>query len=194
LILALTEKARREKIRATRETASQSVSDHGDLRPEFKNSPSLVLDRNHPLSDLYYKKARNKVYWGGRGSAKSWAFAEALVRLASALPLRILCTREFQISIRDSSHKLLKDTITRLGMDSWFIVTDKSIRSRVGAEFIFKGLHGAENGIRSMEGVDIAWVEEAQTVTALSWQSLTPTLRNEGSEVWVSFNLIDEND
>lgn len=164
------------------------------MRPEFKHSPSLVLDRNHPLSDLYYKKARNKVYWGGRGSAKSWAFAEALIRLASALPLRILCTREFQISIKDSSHRLLKDTITRLGMDSWFSITDSSIKSRVGAEFIFKGLHGAENGIRSMEGVDIAWVEEAQTVTASSWQSLTPTLRNEGSEVWVSFNLIDEND
>jgi len=146
------------------------------------------------LSDLYYKKARNKVYWGGRGSAKSWAFAEALIRLASALPLRILCTREFQISIRDSSHKLLKDTITRLGMDSWFIVTEASIKSRVGAEFIFKGLHGAENGIRSMEGIDIVWVEEAQTVTANSWQSLTPTMRKEGSEVWVSFNLIDEND
>jgi phage terminase large subunit len=164
------------------------------LRPEFKNSPSLVLDKNHPLSDLYYKKARNKVYWGGRGSAKSWAFAEALVRLASQIPLRILCTREFQISIKDSSHKLLKDTITRLGMDSWFVVTANSIHSRIGSEFIFKGLHGAENGIRSMEGVDIVWVEEAQTVTANSWQSLTPTMRKEGSEVWVSFNLIDEND
>ena len=194
LILALTEKARREKIRSARDAATQRVSDVGDLRPEFKNSPSLVLDRNHPLSDLYYKKARNKVYWGGRGSAKSWAFAEALIRLASQIPLRILCTREFQISIKDSSHRLLKDTITRLGMDSWFIVTKDSIKSRVGSEFIFKGLHGAENGIRSMEGLDIVWVEEAQTVTALSWQSLTPTLRNEGSEVWVSFNLIDEND
>lgn len=120
--------------------------------------------------------------------------AEALIRLAAAQPLRILCTREFQVSIKDSSHKLLKDTIVRLGFSAWFDVTDKSIRSKSGAEFFFKGLHLNDQGIRSVEGVDIVWVEEAQTVTALSWQSLTPTMRKPGSEVWVTFNLIDEND
>ncbi len=154
-----------------------------------------MLDRDHPLSDLYYKKARYKILWGGRGSAKSWGVAEALVRLASALPLRILCTREFQVSIKHSSHKLLKDTITRLGLDSWFTVTANSITSRTGAEFIFTGMYQNENSIRSMEGIDITWVEEGQTVPVGSWRSLTPTvLRKHGSEIWVTYNLIDEND
>jgi len=190
--LLLAEKVRRQK---TRVALTPDPSEYVEARPVLTEGQSLVLDRAHPLSDLYYKKARNKVYWGGRGSAKSWGIAEALIRLAAALPVRVLCTREFQISIKDSSHRLLKDTISRLGLDSWFVCTDQSIKSKAtGAEFIFKGLHNNENGIRSVEGVDIVWVEEAQTVTALSWQSLTPTMRKPGSEVWVSFNLIDEND
>lgn len=153
-----------------------------------------MLNKRHVLSDLVEKKSRYKIYWGGRGSAKSWGIAEALIRLTASLPLRVLCTREFQNSIRDSSHKILKDTIERLGMQSWFTVTNESIRSRSGAEFIFKGMHLNDQGIRSTEGIDICWVEEAQTVTAASWRSLTPTIRKPGSEIWVSFNLIDEND
>jgi phage terminase large subunit len=162
--------------------------------PEFKDVPSLVLNRKHPLSDLYYKKARYKIYWGGRGSAKSWGIAEALVRLAAALPLRILCVREYQVTMKDSSHKIIKDTIERLGLQSWFDITATSITSKTGAEFMFKGLHKNEQGIRSTEGVDICWAEEAQMITAGSWRSLTPTIRKEGSEIWVSFNLIDEAD
>ena len=153
-----------------------------------------MLNKSHVLSDLYYKKARNKIYWGGRGSAKSWGIAEALIRLTSALPLRVLCVREHQNSIKDSSHKILVDTINRLGMASWFIVTADTIKSRTGAEFLFKGLHGNEEGIKSTEGIDICWVEEAQTVTAGSWRTLTPTIRKPDSELWVSFNLLDEDD
>jgi phage terminase large subunit len=165
------------------------------LGPQFLAVPSLVLDRNHVLSDLYYKRAPYKVYWGGRGSAKSWGVAEALIRLASQSALRILCTRQFQNKIQHSSHKMLKDTIERLGLQSWFDVTDTSIKSRVGAEFIFMGLHGNDQGIRSLEGIDITWVEEAQTTTAGSWQSLSATVRRkDGAEIWVTFNLIDEND
>lgn len=160
----------------------------------FREVPSLVLNQDHVLSDLYYKKARYKVYWGGRGSAKSWAIAEALIRIAAAMPVRILCTREFQNSIKDSSHKLLKDTITRLGLDGWFTTTNDTIKSKVGAEFIFKGLHNNEQGIKSTEGIDYCWVEEAQTVSARSWQTLTPTIRKDGSEIWVSYNLIEEED
>lgn len=165
-----------------------------DVPPEFKEGPSLVLNQLHPLSDLYYKKARYKVYWGGRGSAKSWGFAEALIRLTAALSLRVLCVREYQVSIKDSSHKLLKDTIDRLGMSSWFTCTENSIKSRSGAEFIFKGLHNNEQGIKSTEGVDICWAEEAQTISENSWRNLLPTIRGDGSEVWISFNLIDEAD
>lgn len=191
LILVLAEKARRRKIELQREVA---LSSNPDVAPEFKDGPSLVLNKSHPLSDLYYKKARNKIYWGGRGSAKSWGIAEALIRLAASLPLRILCVREYQNSIKDSSHKMLKDTIDRLGMNSWFVVTADSIKSRIGAEFIFKGLHNNEQGIRSTEGIDICWAEEAQMITSASWRSLSPTIRKDGSELWVSYNLIDEED
>jgi len=202
LLLALAEKQKRvarkiqqqQALERAREYA-ESSSRTEDLPPSIDpNIPSLVLDRNHPLSDLYYKHARNKVYWGGRGSAKSWGFAEALVRKAMTQPLRILCCREIQRTIADSSHKLLIDTIKRLGVEGWFEWTKTSITSRTGAEFIFRGLFQNEQGIRSVEGVDICWVEEAQTVTAMSWQSLSPTMRKPGSEIWVSYNLIDEND
>ena len=207
LLLALTEKQRRMKIRAAREQAlQQQIQSRADLYagassrtedapPDVDPSiPSLVLDRNHPLSDLYYKQAPYKVYWGGRGSAKSWGFAEALVRKASVEPLRILCTREHQNSIKDSSYRLLVDTIKRLGMEGWFSWTANSITCRSGAEFIFKGLWNNEEGIKSTEGIDICWVEEAQTVTARSWQTLTPTIRKETAEIWVSYNLINEED
>lgn len=162
--------------------------------PRGDGVTSLVLDRSHPLSDLYYRKARYKVYWGGRGSAKSWGFAEALVRLAAALPLRVLCLREYQNSIKESSHKMLAMTITRLGMDSWFTVTNDSIRSRTGAEFIFKGCHNNLNSLRSMFGIDICWLEEAHSISEESWRVIIPTIREDGSEIWVSFNMDDEND
>lgn len=195
LLSLLAEKAKRTRAEAQRLAAYESNRPAVPEVLEFKNVPSLVLDRTHPLSDLYYKKAPYKVYWGGRGSAKSWGVAEALVRLAASLPLRILCTREFQVSIKDSSHKILKDTIDRLGLHSWFTITADSIKSHVGGEFIFKGLHNNEHGLRSLEGIDITWVEEAQTVTAASWRSLTPTVRRkDGAEIWVTYNLIDEKD
>lgn len=192
LALALMEKARRQRLKNQAALAYASES-----RPEFDpehNERSLVLNKAHKLSDLYYRKARYKVYWGGRGSGKSWAFAEALIRLCAVLPLRVLCVREFQASIKDSSHKILKDTITRLGMDSWFKVTKEGITSRSGAEFIFKGLHGNEQGIRSTEGVDICWCEEAAAISETSWRVLLPTIRKAGSELWISFNLNDEQD
>lgn len=187
-----------------------------ELPPAFLTTPSLVLNRQHPLSDLLHRRARYKVYWGGRGSAKSWGFAEALVRLASALPVRVLCVREFQNSIKDSSHRILKDTIERLGMQGWFTVTAESIKSRSGAEFLFKGMHDVRSGnsVRSTEGVDICWVEEAQSMTAESWRTLAPTIRKQAipwsehaagdpigrldgyrdAEIWVSYNLMAEAD
>lgn len=186
LLWALQEKAKREKLR--QEHAASS------LLPRPRNVDSLILDRDHPLSDFYYQEARYKVAWGGRASAKSWAVAEALIRKASVLPIRVLCTREYQVSIRDSSHRLLLDTINRLGLERWFTITATEIKSRCGAEFIFKGLHNNVQGIRSTEGVDICWVEEAQSVSEPSWRSLLPTIRKPGSEIWVTFNLMDEND
>lgn len=206
LALALVEKAKREKKRKAllAQVAQDVVNSEIDAPPVPRSVSSVVLDDTHPASDLLRKgrlcagpqaeSVRYKIYWGGRGGVKSWAMAEALVRLAAAKNIRILCCREFQNSIKDSSHKLLKDTIERLGLTNWFTITADSIRSRVGAEFIFKGLHNNENSIRSMAGVNICWVEEAHSVTALSWQSLLPTIRDDDSEIWISFNMVDESD
>lgn len=135
-----------------------------------------------------FKKSRYKVLYGGRGGAKSWGIARALLIKGAKDPIRILCAREFQTSIKDSVHKLLCDQIDSLGLLSFYEITQTSIRGRNGTEFSFVGLKNNVANIKSYEGVDICWVEEAQTTSRLSWNVLIPTIRKEGSEIWISFN------
>jgi phage terminase large subunit len=135
-----------------------------------------------------FKKARYKILYGGRGGAKSWGIARALLLMAARRPLRILCAREFQASIKDSVHKLLSDQIEALGLIGFYEITQTSIRGANGSEFAFIGLKNNPTNIKSFEGVDICWVEEGQTVSRLSWNILIPTIRKSGSEIWVSFN------
>jgi len=131
---------------------------------------------------------RYRVLFGGRGGAKSWGVARALLIKCVQKPLRILCAREFQTSIKDSVHKLLSDQITAMGLDSFFEVTQAQIRGKNGSEFNFVGLKNNVANVKSYEGVDICWVEEAQTVSRHSWNVLIPTIRKEKSEIWVTFN------
>jgi len=131
---------------------------------------------------------RYRVLFGGRGGAKSWGIARALLIKAIQNPLRILCAREFQTSIKDSVHKLLSDQITAMGLDTFFEITQAQIRGKNGSEFNFVGLKNNVANVKSYEGVDICWVEEAQTVSRHSWNVLIPTIRKEKSEIWVSFN------
>jgi phage terminase large subunit len=135
-----------------------------------------------------FQKSRYKVCWGGRGGAKSWGIARALLIKGAKNPIRILCAREYQTSIKDSVHKLLCDQIEALGLLGFYEITQNSIRGRNGTEFAFIGLKNNPTNIKSFEGVDICWVEEAQTVSRFSWNILIPTIRKEGSEIWVSFN------
>ena len=141
----------------------------------------------HKLSVLF-EKSRYKVLYGGRGGAKSWGIARALLILGAKSELRILCAREFQTSIRDSVHKLLCDQIESLGLLGFYEITQTSIRGKNGTEFSFVGLKNNVGNVKSYEGVDICWVEEAQTTSRMSWNVLIPTIRKEGSEVWISFN------
>ncbi|MFP3638121.1 PBSX family phage terminase large subunit [Paraburkholderia sp. SIMBA_054] len=136
-----------------------------------------------------FEEARYKVAHGGRGSAKSWSFARALLIQGAQQTLRIGCFREIQKSIKDSVHKLLGDQIQALGLGAFYEVLETTIRGRNGTEFIFAGLaaHTVES-IKSYEGLDRAWVEEAQFVTKRSWDVLIPTIRKKGSQIWVSFN------
>ena len=136
-----------------------------------------------------FQPARYKVAHGGRGSAKSWGFARALLIQAAQKPLRVLCTREVQRSIKDSVHKLLSDQIEGLGLGKLYDILATEIRCKNGSEFIFAGLSTQTvESIKSFEGIDVVWVEEAQAVSKRSWDVLTPTIRKPGSEIWVSFN------
>jgi hypothetical protein len=135
-----------------------------------------------------FEPARIKVAKGGRGSTKSWSFARALILRSLEKKTRILCAREIQRSIKESVHRLLKEQIEMLGLSAVFDITEHSIRCKNGSDFIFMGLFRNVNQIKSLEGVDIAWVEEAESVSDESWDLLTPTIRKEGSEIWISFN------
>ena len=148
-----------------------------------------------PVFVELFSPHRYKVLFGGRGGAKSWSIARALVAVAYTSTKRILCARELQGSINDSVHKLLKDQIELMGLLPWFDITQNSIRCTItGSEFIFKGLRHNYTEIKSTEGIDICWVEEAQFVSKDSWEVLIPTIRKVGSEIWISFNPEEETD
>lgn len=149
-----------------------------------------------PEKLLFYisERKRYKVSYGGRGSSKSWTAGRCLVVRAMLSKIRILCTRQLQTSIKDSVHKLLCDTIYALNLEEFFDITRDTIRCHNGSEFIFKGLQNQTNEIKSIEGIDICWVEEAQSVSEDSWAILIPTIRKENSEIWVTFNPDREED
>ena len=140
------------------------------------------------LRPLFLPK-RYKVLHGGRGGAKSWSVARALIILAAQQPLRILCAREIQKSMRDSVHRLLKDQIAAMGYGYFYDVLDTEIRGKNGSIFLFAGLQShTVDSIKSFEGVDRVWVEEAHSVSAKSWDTLIPTIRKPDSEIWVTLN------
>lgn len=136
-----------------------------------------------------FQPKRYKVIHGGRGSAKSWSVARALVSIGATKPIRVLCARETQKSIQESVHRLLKDQIESLGLDQFYTIQENKILGTNGTEFTFAGIRqqGVAN-LKSYEGTDICWVEEAQVVTKKSWDVLIPTIRKPGSEIWVTFN------
>jgi phage terminase large subunit len=157
-------------------------------RPQYRiEVPPKVL----PL----WEPRRHKCLYGGRGGAKSHTFARLAIMQSCMEKLRFLCTREYQSSIADSVHKLLADEIRNLHVDAYFDVQQKTIRNKyTGSEFIFKGLHHNIGEIKSTERINRCWVEEAQAVSEESWKVLEPTIREPGSEIWVSFNPIEETD
>ncbi len=139
--------------------------------------------------DFLFEPHRYKVAYGGRGSGKSWSFARALLIKAANEPTRVLCAREIQKSIKQSVHTLLNDQIQSLGLGAFYEVLEAEIRGLNGSTFSFTGLAtNTVESIKSFEGCDIVWVEEAQTVSKKSWDILIPTIRKPNSEIWVSFN------
>lgn len=137
---------------------------------------------------------REAAVYGGRYSLKSHTVARVLLIRARQKKIRVACFREFQNSIADSSHQLLKDLINQYELTD-FKVTNTSIINTVnGSDFIFNGLHNNEQSVKSTEGIDIAWVEEAQTVSNTSLEVLTPTVRKPGSQIIYTYNRLLEDD
>jgi phage terminase large subunit len=144
-----------------------------------------------PIFDSREEAATSRyfVFYGGRAGMKSWAVAQALIKRAVLEPVLIVCTREIQNSIGDSVLRLLSDTIERLRVSHLFDVQKTTIRGVNGSEFIFKGLNGMTiDSIKSLEGADVCWVEEAHSVSERSWSILIPTIRKPGSQIYITFN------
>ncbi len=134
--------------------------------------------------------ARYKGAWGGRGSGKSQFFADLMIGTAVKKPgLRALCCREVQKSLKESAKRLIETKIAASGFSHMFEVQEAQIKTPGGGLIVFAGLqdHTSES-IKSYEGFDVAWVEEAQTVSARSLNMLRPTIRKPGSELWFSWN------
>lgn len=157
-------------------------------------SAQITVSLPEKLDFLLGKDARYKVAYGGRGAAKSRSYATALLIRGMQRKQRALCCREIQKSIKESVHQLLANQIVALGLQDFYTVLNAEIRGRRGTSFGFAGLRYNATGLKSYEDADIAWVEEGQAVSKTSWGILIPTIRNEGSEIWVSFNPEFEDD
>lgn len=166
---------------------SQAGSDRPDLAEPLAAG---LVDWAQPLFVPY----RYKCLWGGRGSGKSYAVADAFLITGLTRKIRVLCAREFQVSIKESVHALLKERIEALKLEFFYTATRDAIVGVNGSQFIFKGVRHNVQSIKSMAGLTHLWLEEAQTISDESWKVLIPTIREEGSEIWVTFNPLHDTD
>jgi len=146
------------------------------------------------FKELFNPKWRNIVYYGGRGGLKSHSVARALLIRGEKERLRILCTRELQRSIKDSVHKLLSDLIYQYELNNYEVLKESIKNKDTGSEFIFRGVRNNTNEIKSTEGIDVCWCEEAHAMSEESIDILTPTIRKEGSQIIWTFNRMTELD
>lgn len=136
-----------------------------------------------------FEPKRYKVLYGGRGGAKSHGVARALLVIGMQKPTRIVCAREIQKSIKDSVHRLLSDLIRSHGLTEFYEIQETTIKGKNGTEFIFRGLKHNTTDLKSLEGADILCIEEAENVSDNSYEIAIPTIRKEGSEIWIIFNV-----
>lgn len=137
-----------------------------------------------PLDEAY----RYKILYGGRAAARSWTISRKLLLRGVERPLRILCTRELQKSIKQSVHRLLSDQIEGMGLSGFYDIQQQGIYGKNGTEFMFLGVKSNPEEIKSTEGIDICWIEEGHSLSESSWDIIDPTIRKEGSEIWASYN------
>ena len=149
------------------------------LNPNLKD---FWLDENENLIQV-----RNRLLYGGRSSSKSWELSGRLAQIGQEYKTRALCVRRFQNRIKDSVYTLIKNQIQNFDLGGYSILRNE-ILHRNGSEFVFFGIERNLDEIRSFEGADLLWIEEAHNLTAEQWEVLEPTIRKAGSEVWISFN------
>jgi len=154
----------------------------------------MKVELPEKMAASLFKPSRYKVYYGGRGGAKSVSIARALLVLGYSEKHKILCAREIQKSIQDSVHSLLKEQIEELGLTDFYEIQKSTILGKNGTEFLFAGLRSNIANIKSIPNITRAWVEEAQSASATNIKTLALTVRAPQSEVWLSFNPDLEDD
>lgn len=148
-----------------------------------------------PWQEELFKPHRYKIIYGGRGSGKSYAVADALIFISLKKKSLIMCSREFQGSIKDSVHSLIVQRINNYKLNEFFEITYDEIRCKTSAsKFIFKGFKNNIDNIKSIAGITHLWIEEADSLSIDSWTVIKPTIREAGSEIWATFNPKNAND
>lgn len=153
-----------------------------------RSQPTIEVPEAFDFLFTRHGEYRYRAAHGGRGSAKSHSAAAALIVKARSQPLRVLCCREVQKSIKDSVKRLLDDKIAACGFGGFFDSTEMEIRGANGSLFVFAGLRTNPDTIKSLEGLDVAWIEEANRVSQRSLDILIPTVRKPASEIWATWN------
>lgn len=138
-------------------------------------------------SEESFIKVRNRVLYGGRASSKSWEFAGMAQAIGAQYKTRFLCVRRFQNKIKESVYTLIKEQIDNFKTPGYNVMASE-IHHDNGSDFTFYGIERNTDEIKSFEGADILWIEEAHNLTADQWEILEPTIRKANSEVWLSFN------
>jgi len=145
---------------------------------------------NKHLKDFWETRdVRYRILYGGRASSKSYDAVAELVRLTSKFKTKVLAARQFQNKITESVYTLIVETIARFGLETQYSITERTIKHKFnGSEFIFLGIWRNIDEIKSTEGVDILYIEEAHALTEEQWDILNPTIRKRNSEIWCVFN------
>lgn len=157
----------------------------------------MTASLNPNLADFWFQdsrptpenfiKVRHRVLYGGRASSKSWEFAGMAAGIAAQYQTRFLCVRRYQNKIKESVYTLIASQIDNFGHQG-FDIRASDIQHANGSEFVFYGIERNVDEIKSFEGADVLWIEEAHNLTKEQWNILKPTIRKEGSEIWISFN------
>ena len=172
--------------------------DDGSQRWMVFNEDAEPIDEESgepiPREDLHlygHKRRRIYTFFGGRGAGKSMQmFLIAILEHALKKPYTILCCRELQTSLKESSYSTIKGLIERLGLEDFFTFVEHEIRCKhTGGKFTFKGLRSSPGEIKSMDGIGLCLVDEALAVSEESWDMLQPTIRLDDSEIWMSMNV-----